>query len=145
VSERELDDSGPALGRRRHTVLWLAIGIGLLMLALVFRVRSNTLGLALLYLGVTALLLAVVHRWRRPKPFLILALSSLVGYPVLVVLHNFFYAIASFNTEVPPLRWPAEFLHVACFLGAMLLCPAGLVIGLLGAVVSAVAFRRREA
>ena len=128
----------------RPTVLWFAIGIGLLILALGFRVGSREFGLTLVYVGIGSLVMAVVHRWRRTRPFVILTVVSLIGIPLMSVLHNLFYALAEYNRDVPILGTSVGFLNVACYITALLVCPAAAVVGVAGSLVAFARKRRRS-
>jgi hypothetical protein len=130
-------DSGRGIDRAlQRTLFFLAVGSGALIVALVFRVGNKTLGLALIYGGVGALVLAVVHRWRHVKPFLLLTLAALIGMPFFVLMHNLLYAVAELAGGLGLVRRSAEALHVASFLAAIFVCPATLVVGSAGALVT---------
>jgi len=93
---------------------------------------GNRLGLGLFFLSAFVLVAAAIHPWRRPRSFAKLALWSLVGIPIFAVLHNVFYAIGEFAKNVPVLPTVFEFLHVVAFIVALILCPTGVVIGVVG-------------
>ena len=93
----------------------------------------------LVYLAVSAWIVTFAHRWRRVKTFLILLVASLVGFPLSVVLHNVFYALAEVTSDVVGLSQALGFLEVAFFLIAVLVCPPGVLIGAVGSVVLALA------
>lgn len=138
-------DSGRGIDRAlQRTLLFLAVGGGSLIVALVFRVGNKTLGLGLIYGGVAALLLAVAHRWRRVKPFLLLTLAALIGMPFFVLMHNLLYALAEVARDLALVRRSAEALHVASFLAAIFVCPAAVVVGSVGALVTWVKNRGRR-
>jgi hypothetical protein len=86
--------------------------------------------------------LAVVHRWRRPRSFLKLMIWSLVGFVVFAVLHNLGYAAAEYFGDVAIVHGAFEVLHVGFFLAAVMLCPAGVIVGAVGAVVMWIRARR---
>ena len=98
----------------------------------------------LVYLAVSAWIVAFAHRWRRVKGFLILLAASLVGFPLSVVLHNVFYALAEVASDVAGLSQALGFLEVVFFLIALLVCPPGVLIGAVGSVVLALSRFRRE-
>jgi hypothetical protein len=127
---------------RRWTLGLLAAGCVFLAAGLVLGVADNPPGLALAYLAVSAWILAFAHRWRRVKSFLLLLAASLVGFPVLVVLHNLFYALAEMAAGIAGLRQVLGFLEVVFFLLAVLVCPPGVLIGALGSGLSALRRRR---
>jgi hypothetical protein len=59
-----------------------------------------------------------------------------VGIPVFAVLHNVFYALSELSHEIPILPLVFEFLHVAAFIVSLVLCPAGLIIGVVDWLIS---------
>jgi len=73
---------------------------------------------------------------RRPRPFLILAGASVLGFVVFALLHNLFYAIGVAIGQVPVATPALEALHVVAFLIAIFACPAGVIAGLIGALVA---------
>ena len=129
---------------RRLTLALLAAGCALLAAGLVIGVNDNPPGLALVYLAVSAWIVACAHRWRRIKSFLILLVASLVGFPVFVVLHNVFYALAELASDIVGLSQVLTFLEVVFFLIAILVCPPGVLIGAVGSAVLALSRRWRE-
>ncbi len=98
-------------------------------------------GIALCYLASVAAVLALAHPWRAAKPFLWLLLGAVAGFVVTAFVHNV--------TEVGGGRVGGVAGAVlgaiggAAFLAAVLLCPAAVVVGGIGALVSAVRNRRR--
>lgn len=139
-----MQDSSPkdAQRSRRVTLALLAVGSVFLAVGLVLGIGDNPPGLALVYLAVTAWMVAVVHRWRRLKSFLLLLAASLIGFPLSVVLHNVFYALAEVTSDLVALSQVLAFLGVLFFLLAVLVCPPGVLIGAVGSVV--LALRRRR-
>ena len=128
----------------RSTLVLLALGCVLLAAGLVVGVNDNPPGLVLVYLAVTCWIAAFAHRWRRVKRFLILLVVCLVGFPVSVVLHNVFYALAELASDVSVLGQVLVFLEVVFFLIGILVCPPGVLIGAVGSVVLAVSRRRKD-
>ena len=57
---------------RKATFTFLAISIILLVIALIIGIADNTPGLFLFLIGVVALILVFVNRWRKAKKLLIL-------------------------------------------------------------------------
>ena len=128
-----------------HTSRWWPLTIGLLVAAVAAYAVSqmvwqphggNRLGVGLLFLSTVLLVVAAVHPCRRPRSFAKLALWSLVGIPVFAILHNVFYAIGEFAKNVPVVPMVFEFLHAAAFVAALMLCPAAVVIGVVGWIVT---------
>jgi hypothetical protein len=131
------------MGRRTTTIALLAAGAALLVAALLWGVSDDPVGIGLCYGATGAFLLALAHRWRTPKPWLVLAAGSALAFVPFVVLHNVLYGLAELASDVVLLRQLLEALHAAFFLAAVLGCPAGLVVGLGGAIVRATTARSR--
>lgn len=123
------------MSKRELTAVFVVLGCVQVGAAALVGVSDNPPGIALLYGGIVCSILAVVHRWRRPRSFLLLFAVSALGFLVFAVLHNLLYAIGV-HTSVPWLRSALEVLHVTCFLIALLLCPAALAVGLVGWVAT---------
>ena len=128
---------------KAHTLTLVFLVIGVLSLAggLLVGIADNLPGLLLIYGAVTSFILAFAHRWREPRRFFLLLGLSFLGFVVFAVLHNVFYAIGeSSNTS-----WGTslmEVLHVGSFLVAVLICPPGILVGLIGYFVAG--FRARK-
>ena len=125
-----------------RTVL-VAIGCVALAGALIVGISDNPPGIALLYGGLICLVLAAVCRWQRPKSFLLLFALSVLGFVVFAILHNVFYGIGK-SIDVSWVQALMEGLHVGAFLIALLLCPAGILVGLVGWIVSLIRTRRES-
>jgi len=69
------------------------------------------------------------------KWFLILTGASAGGFFVFVFLHNAFYALNTIISHIIILNYLTEILHVIFFIIAVLICPLGFLIGLLGNIV----------
>jgi hypothetical protein len=130
--------------RRRTTLVLIAVGGASLAAALLIGIADNPPGLLLVYLAVAAGILAFAHHWRRVKCFLILLGASLIGFPLAVVLHNAFYALAEITSDIVVLPHVLGFLEVAFFLLAVLVCPPGILIGALGSIAVALWRSRRR-
>ena len=86
-----------------------------------------------------------MHRWRKVWEYLILLGASVIGFAVGVVLHNVFYGFGKVTADITVLHYLFEFLHVAFFLIAIFVCPAGLLVGVVGSIVMAVVnFKKRR-
>ena len=125
-----------------RTVL-VAIGCVALAGALIVGISDNPPGIALLYGGLICLVLAAVCRWRRPKSFLLLFALSALGFVVFAILHNVFYGIGK-SIDVSWVQALMEGLHVGAFLIALLLCPVGLLVGLVGWIATLIRSRRES-
>lgn len=129
---------------RWTTLALIALGCAFLAAGLVIGIADNPPGLALVYLAVSAWIAAFAHHWRRVKSFLILLVASLAGFPLFVVLHNVFYALAEVASDVVGLSQVLAFLEVVFFLIAIFVCPPGVLIGAVGSVVLALSRFRRD-
>ena len=131
---------------RKVTVGLVILCCVLLLVAFIVGISDNPPGLALCYLATVSLILSFVHGWRKVKYFLILFGSSVIGFAVFVVLHNVFYALAEISSDIVVLNRSLEFLHAAFFLVAIFVCPAGLLIGTIGGMLTVAArFKERQA
>ena len=69
------------------------------------------------------------------KKFLILAGGSAVLFFVSVLLHNLFYALGTITGHITLLKYLIEIIHVAFFLIAVILCPIGFLVVVIGSIV----------
>lgn len=109
----------------------IAIGLVACAGALIVGIDDNLPGIALLYGGLICWVLAAVCRWQRPRSFLLLLGLSVLGFFVFAVLHNLLYAVGE-STTIGWIQAVMEGLHVAAFMVALLLCPVGVLVGLVG-------------
>ncbi len=129
---------------RMVTLLWCVICCGCLIAAFIVGVSDNLPGLMLCYAATISIILAFIHSWRRTKYFFILLCASLVGFVVFVVLHNVFYGLARMAADIVVLDRLLEFFHAVFFLIAILVCPAGLLIGVVGSAVTIITYFIRK-
>lgn len=130
-----------APGRGWTTLLLVVVGIAFLAIAWAVGISDNPPGIVLTYLGIGTLIVAAVHRWREPRKFLWLLLVSALGLIFFAFVHNLGYAAAESETA----DWFQAIMgavSVTAFLLAVLVCPAGCVVGAVGALVARV--RRHE-
>jgi hypothetical protein len=111
--------------------------------ALLAGVSDNPPGIALAALAASALVLAFVHPWRSVRKFVGLAAGSVLGFMVLVVVHNLLGGVAELSSVGGVPRVLVEAVGVAAFLTAVLLCPVAFVIGVLGSAAMFVRSRRQ--
>jgi hypothetical protein len=104
-------------------------------------IDDNLPMIALVFGGIICLILAAVYRWRRPKSFFLLFVLSALGFVVFAVLHNVFHVIDDMTT-ISWVKVIVEGLDVASFFIALLVCPAGVVVGLPGWAVMLVRTRK---
>jgi hypothetical protein len=121
---------------RKATFVLLAICGVSLTVAFFIGIDDNPPGLLLCYLAATTLILAFVHTWRKMKYFLILAGSSLIGFLLFAILHNVFYGLAQMAADIIVLSQLLEFLDAGFFLVAIIVCPAGCLVGVGGSVLT---------
>lgn len=131
---------------RKVTVGLVVLCCVSLLAAFIVGISDNPPGLALCYLAIVSLILAFVHGWRKVKYFLILLGGSVIGFAVFAVLHNVFYALAEISSDIVVLSQMLKFLDAASFLVAIFVCPAGLLIGVIGGMLTMAAhFKQRQA
>jgi hypothetical protein len=125
---------------RRRTLVLLAVCGVLAGAAGAVGIDDNPLGVSLAFLSATALVLAFVHPWRTSRRFRRLIYASCLGFVALAVLSNVFEAVASRAGLQSPLAGALNGAGAVFFLIAVLLCPPGLLVGVVGALVTS----RRE-
>jgi hypothetical protein len=120
---------------------WALIVLGLILFASVFTgiigripfLPSIGLFFLLGFLLVIFTLREKVKGWL--KFFLLLTGLSAAGFSLFGVLHNLFYALNIIWADITILRYLTEWLHVAYFLIAVLVCPVTFLIGLIGSII----------
>jgi membrane protease YdiL (CAAX protease family) len=115
--------------QRRRTLLLLVVCGVLAAAAGAVGMDDNSVGGSLAWLSAIALVLAFAHPWRTSRRFLLLTGASVLAFVALVVVGG---VIDNAGVDVGGIA----------FLLAIFLCPAGLVVGIIGAVVTLVASRR---
>ena len=118
------------------TLTLLISGIVLIVAGFAIGIADNTPGIAVMYVGLTLLLLAFIYLWRTSKPYLFLMLVSFVGGIVFAVLHNLFDGLADRVSDLALLPQILEGLGATAFIIAVILCPVGIFAGFFGAVVT---------
>lgn len=98
-------------------------GIVSVILALIIGIDDNPPGIVLCFAGMAAIVFAFVHHWNKSKNYVILLVSSIIGFVVFAVLHNVLEAVGM------------EIIGAVFFIIAILICPPALLIGLIGALV----------
>lgn len=127
------------------TLLWVVLCCGSLIAAFIVGISGNLPGLALCYVAAISIILAFVHFWRRVKYFLILVGASAVGFFVFALSHNVFYGLGIMASDIIVLHHLLEVLHVASFLIAIFVCPAGFLVGVVGSAVTVITcFKKRR-
>ena len=120
---------------RKVTFTFLIISIISLVIAFIIGIADNPPGLILCFLGVVALIIVFVHRWRKAKNYLILFVASLIGFPVFAILHNVMYGLEKMVVDIIILSQLLRFLDVLFFLIALMVCPPGILVGVVGSIV----------
>jgi len=90
---------------------------------------------AFLFLILGIVLIALVWRLKiekKLKTFLFLTGGSAILFLVSVLLHNFFYALAIYFSEIVVLKAIFEILHAGFFLVGILGCPVVFLVGVVG-------------
>ena len=131
-------------GSRRIKLLWMVICCGSLIAAFIVGINGNLLDQTLCYIAAISIILAFIHSWRRVKYFFILLGASLVGFFVFVVLHNVFYGLGQIAADINILGQLLDFLHAVFFVIAVLVCPAGASIGVVGSMVTAITYFKKR-
>ena len=87
-------------------------------------------------LGLVLMFLTIKGKVKsKLKKFLILTGGSPSGFLVGVLLHNLLYGLGMLVEHVAWLYFLLEVLHVGFFIMAVLVCPLGFLIGVVGSVV----------
>ena len=118
---------------RNRTLILLTVCGALGVAAGAVGISDNLPGVLLAFLSACAFVVAVVHPWKASKQFRRVLYASALGFLGFVVLHNVLEAVAS-NVDgfVHDLLGGAS---AVVFVAATLLCPAGVLVGAVGAVV----------
>ena len=113
----------------KRTLVFFVVCGALAAAAGVVGIDDNSVGGSLAWLSAIALVLAFAHPWRTSRRFLLLTGASVLAFVALVVGGG---VIDNAGVDVGGVA----------FLLAIFVCPAGLVVGVIGAVVTLVASRR---
>jgi hypothetical protein len=120
---------------RIWTFRLLALCVVLALAAVIVGIADNPPGILLVFLAAIAFVLAFVHPWQNPKQYLYLLCVCVFALAVSVVLHNVFEALAG---SLGPSALSGRLLGVAggtFFFIALVLCPAAILIGAIGALL----------
>ena len=69
------------------------------------------------------------------KRYLLLTGASALGFFTFIFLHNAFYALNMVTHHITVLNYLTEILHTIFFLAAILLCPLGFLVGIVGTTI----------
>lgn len=123
---------------RKRSVIFLALCAVLGIAAVVVGIDDNPPGLALAFLAACALMLAFVHHLRTPRQFLLLLAGAFGVFIVSVVLHNLFEGLATYWLGSGAAANLFGGAGAGLFLLAVLVCPAAMLVGAVGALVAAI-------
>ncbi len=116
------------LFKQKKTYLFLILGIVALVIAIIIGIDDNPPGIILSFISSVLFVLAFAHNFKSPKSYIILLLGSIIGFVILIILHNIFESFG----EGTFLRQFGVFF----FLGALFLCPAGIIVGVIGSLMN---------
>lgn len=128
---------------RRRTLELFVLAGGLAIAAAMVGLDDNPPGLLLALFACMAAVAAFVHPWRAARAFGFLAGGSVLGFGLFAVLHNVFEAVAGQSPSALA-TYVLQPLGVIAFFVALLLCPAGLLVGIIGAFSMFVRGRRHS-
>jgi hypothetical protein len=136
--------AGSSGGVRRHrvTVAFVAMAGAAAATAAMVGVSDHPPGIALAFLAALAAVLAVTHGWRSPQPFVRLVLAALIGFGLLVVLHNVLEPGAG-SVREGMLAALMQALAVGAFMLAVLIAPAAFLVGVVGTAITTIWPRSR--
>lgn len=123
--------------RKIKPAQWFLFTAGIVcsVFAFILGVSDNPPGIILLYVGLTCLAGAWIWTWSAPRDYWILLLISLLAFPLGVVLHNLFYAMAILAGGTGILRALLEFFQVFFFLVALMAAGPTALAALIGGIV----------
>jgi hypothetical protein len=127
----------------RLRLLYLGGAVALLGAALAVGISDNPPGLLLALFSGIAVVLGLTLGLHTRRHYEKLLLYSLLAFVLAAILHNVFEAAASV-AGAAWLKAAGEAIGVAFFLGAIFLCPAGIVVGGVGTVVRMLRPERRS-
>jgi hypothetical protein len=113
---------------------------GLVTAAARVGIDDNPPGILLAYLACMAGIASVVHPWTLARWYLRLSYGSVAAFVLFAVLYNVLAALARIGSGIYQ-RHVLEPLAVASFFIALLLCPAGLLVGIVGALRASIRTR----
>jgi hypothetical protein len=117
---------------RGSTLGFLGATAILTLAASLVGISDNPPGIFLLYGAGICLVLAIAHRWRSPDKFGFLLVGSVIGFFIMVVLHNFAEVGAEKIAHLPAIALFLSAISVVGFIMAVIICPAAVAVGLIG-------------
>jgi len=125
-----------AVFKKRKTYIYLVLSAISMIAAMIVSIPDNPPGIILSFMSSILFVLAFTHNWKKPKPYIILLISSVFGFVLFAVLHNVFEVIGKGTF------W--EVIGAFFFLLAIFLCPAGIIIGIVGSIITAIKNEREN-
>lgn len=116
--------------KEKSTYFYLTVSIILIVMSLIIGIDDNPPGIIVFFLGSIVLVVAFTHNWKKAGSYLLLGIFSIAGFAVSVLLHNVFEAISGEGTIF-------GIVGAIFFLIALFICPACLVVGIVGSIVKA--------
>jgi len=118
----------------RLKLLLIMIGLFLFIGANIVGISDNLPGILLLFASVASILFALVYHWKTIRNYSILLIASTIGFPIMALLHNLFYAFAEAIRDLAFLKVIFHVIEVASFLIAIIICPVGILTGIIGII-----------
>jgi nitroreductase len=117
---------------------WVLVAAGFVfgLIALIIGVADNPPGIIALYVALACIAGAWVWDLPGPRDYWTILLLSLAAFPVGVILHNLFYALAILADGIPVLKGLLGFLDAFFFLVAVMAVGPAALAGLIGGVLS---------
>jgi len=122
--------------KQKHTYIYLFLSVISIVAAMIVSIPDNPPGIILSFIGSILFVFAFTYNWEKPKPYIILLISSVFGFVLFAVLHNVFEGIGK-----------GTFLEAVggfFFLLAIFICPAGMIIGIAGSIIKAIKNEREK-
>jgi nitroreductase len=115
---------------------WILIATCLIagVIALVWGISDNIPGILLLALAIACAAGTWVYNWRLPKQFWKLLIGGILAFPIGVIAHNLFYALAILSKEYQILVQVFSFFEAIFFFLAILMAGPVALVGLIGGV-----------
>jgi len=114
------------------TINYLVISVIFIVIAFIIGISDNPPGILFIYLGSITFIIAFSHNWKGSKKFKYLAVASITGFVVFVILHNLFDGLSKMFSANSLLQYLMIGISVVSFIAAVLICPAGLIVGAWG-------------
>ena len=122
--------------KQRRTYIYLSLSAISMAAAMIVSIPDNPPGIILSFISSILFVLAFTHNWKKPKPYVILLISSVFSFVLFAVLHNVFEVIGKGTL------W--EIIGGFFFLLAIFLSPAGIIIGIVGSIVTEIKNEKKK-